>query len=244
MRQLPDKSVDAVITSPPYDNLRDYHGGKFDFESIAVELYRIIKEGGVVVWIVGDETKDGSESGTSFRQALYFMGIGFNLHDTMIYEKTNPMPCALEGNRYAGSFEYMFVLSRGRPQSVHLITTTTTWARRGYRYLKNGDIKYMDGEVNTKKAVPNIWGYFVGFAGDSIAIGHPAVFPEQLAIDHIQSWSEPNALILDPFLGSGTTAVAALRTGRRFIGMEISQDYVNLANKRIRAEMNQLKLDL
>ena len=87
MRAMPDGVIDLVITSPPYDDLRNYKGYSFDFESIAKELFRVVKEGGVVVWVVGDATVDGSETGTSFRQALFFKEVGFNLHDTMIYMK-------------------------------------------------------------------------------------------------------------------------------------------------------------
>ena len=120
MKSIPDKSIDMVLTSPPYDNLRDYKGYTFNFEGIAQEIYRVLKDGGVCVWIVGDATIKGSETGTSFRQALYFKEIGFNLHDTMIWYKTNPMPY-IKKNCYTPCFEYMFVFSKGKPNTFNPI---------------------------------------------------------------------------------------------------------------------------
>lgn len=98
MRKMPDNYVDLTVTSPPYDNMRKYDNFSFDFHSVAQELYRITQQGGVVVWVVGDQTKNGSESGTSFKQALYFKEtVGFKLYDTMIYRKSNPTPLNHKG---------------------------------------------------------------------------------------------------------------------------------------------------
>lgn len=95
MKEIPDDFIDLTVTSPPYDNLRDYNNEmtwNFEkFKEVAKELFRITKPGGVVVWVVGDATIKGSETGTSFRQALFFKDCGFNLHDTMIYKKTRTL---------------------------------------------------------------------------------------------------------------------------------------------------------
>ena len=115
---IPSNFIDLTVTSPPYDNLRAYNGYSWDFESVAQELYRITKDGGVVVWVVGDATIKGSETGTSFKQALYFKEIGFKLHDTMIYQSDKP---PLTHNRYEQKFEYMFVFSKGRPKTFNPI---------------------------------------------------------------------------------------------------------------------------
>lgn len=234
MRQLPDNSVDLTVTSPPYDNLRKYKGFSWDFEATAKELYRVTKEGGVVVWVVGDETIKGNETGTSFKQALYFKEIGFNLHDTMIYEKKQ----ACFGSRlcYLQSFEYMFVFSKGKPKSINLI-----YDRRNKRHGKestavgskakneHGKIAREIKEFKEYGRRKNIWCYAVG-GGNT---GHPAVFPEQLAKDHILSWSNKGDLILDPFMGSGTTAKAALELSRNYIGFELSKEYCVIANNRV-----------
>ena len=120
MKQLDNESVDLVVTSPPYDNLRNYNGFSFDLDGMITELSRIVKLGGVIVWIVSDATINGSETGTSFRQALKFMEKGFNLHDTMIWCKDGGG--AVGSNLcYTQNFEYMFVLSNGKPKSVNLI---------------------------------------------------------------------------------------------------------------------------
>ena len=240
MKDLPSNSIDLTVTSPPYDNLRDYKGYTFDFESIANQLYRVTKEGGVVVWIVGDATVKGSETGTSFRQALYFKDIGFRLHDTMIYMKnSSPYPSRV---RYYQCFEYMFILSKGRPRTVNLIRDKknrwpSSWGNRTFRQ-KDGTLR-KGGKVYTQKYGTryNVWKIDTGFGfstKDKIAYKHPAIFPEQLARDHILSWSNEGDIVLDPMCGSGTTLKVAMLLGRQYIGIDISQEYCDLARKRVK----------
>ena len=238
MVRMPDNFIDLTVTSPPYDNLRTYNGYCFDFENVAKELFRTTKNGGVVVWIVGDATVNGSESGMSFKQALYFMQCGFKLHDTMIYEKnSSAFPASRNGNRYTQIFEYMFVFSKGKPKCNLIIDEANKWA--GFTNWGNNTQYNKEGvliKTNNIKPVPdfsprnNIWKYVVGFNDKT---GHPAVFPEQLANDHILSWSNENDIVYDPFMGSGTTAKMAIKNNRNWIGSEISEEYVNIANKRI-----------
>lgn len=228
--------VDLVITSPPYDSLRNYNNSStwnFDiFKEIAQLLYDVTADGGVVVWVVGDATINGSETGTSFKQALYFMECGFKLHDTMLFEKnSSSFPAKRTGNRYTQIFEYMFVFSKGKPKTAHLICDKENKWKNFTNWGKN-TIYNKDGELiptNNIKPVPefsprnNIWKYTVGF---NINEGkHPAVFPYQLAEDHILTWSNEGDLIFDPFTGSGTTASAALCNNRNFIGSEIDKTY-------------------
>jgi DNA modification methylase len=247
MRQLPDNCIDLTVTSPPYDDLRTYNGFSFDFEEVAQELYRITKDGGVVVWVVGDATINGSESGSSFKQALYFKEIGFNLHDTMIYQKNNPMP--FQHNRYQPCFEYMFILSKGKPNAFNPIMENTvnpsgklTITQREKDGSKNHGSGYGD-KRNSKRYRHNVWKYNVGknqTTKDSVAFEHPAIFPEQLAEDHIISWSNPGDIVFDPFLGSGTTAKMALLEDRNYLGIDISEEYCEIARKRVeQAQMQQ-----
>lgn len=242
---MPSGVVDLTVTSPPYDNLRDYNGFNLDVKSLSKQLFRVTKKGGVVVWVVGDATVDGSETGTSFRQALTFVESGFRLHDTMIYEKnTSSFPARHNGNRYTQIFEYMFVFSKGAPKTSNLIIDKPNkWA--GHTNWGSNTHRGKDGKlVETKdiKPVPefsprnNIWRYVVGggFASsDKMAHEHPAIFPEKLAEDHILTWSEKGDLVLDPFVGSGTTCKVALLNDRRYIGIDISSEYCELAKKRI-----------
>ena len=222
--RLPDNCIQATITSPPYDDLRKYQGYSFDFDSIAKELFRVTKESGVVVWVVGDATKNGSESGSSFRQALRFIELGFNLHDTMIYEKNSPAyPASRKSNRYTQIFEYMFVFSKGKPKANLICDKPNKWA--GYKDF-SGNLKNPVPEFSPRN---NIWKYTTSFNG----VKHPAPFPEKLAEDHILTWTNEGDLIYDPFLGSGTTAKMALLNGRSFIGSEISQSYCSISEKRI-----------
>lgn len=248
MKFIDDNSIDLTVTSPPYDNLRTYNGFTFDFESITKELFRITKKGGIVVWVVGDATINGSETGTSFKQALYFKEIGFNLHDTMIYQK-NAMPFP-EQTRYIQCFEYMFVFSKGKPITHNLIKEKTNGYKRSSSSQRNKDgttskLKYEMGKEYRNKW--NVWLYEVGFGKstlDKIAYNHPATFPEKLAEDHILSWSNEGDIVLDPMSGSGTTCKMALKNNRNFIGFEISQEYCDMANKRIKDYQSQLQMEL
>lgn len=242
MGLLPDRCIDLTVTSPPYGDLRDYKGYKFDFPKIAQQLYRVTAEGGIVVWVVGDETKDGDESGESMRQALYFKELGFNLYDTLIYLKSGfrfPRPRA-----YHGVWEYMFVFSKGRPKTVNLLMDRKNLNNETNAKARNHFKRERDGSFSGRKAFEpreygvryNVWQYTTtsSVSDDKIAFEHPAIYPEQLAKDHILSWSNEGDIVLDPMSGSGTTLKMAKELGRKFIGIEISEEYaVNIGRKRI-----------
>lgn len=243
MKNISDGSVDLTVTSPPYDNLRTYNNniGQWNFEkfkSIAEELFRVTADGGVVVWIVADATINGSETGTSFKQALYFKECGFNLHDTMIWEKPTFTATGSLAVRYAPVFEYMFVFSKGKPKTFNPIKDKRN-IRAGDK--KHGTIRQRDGSTKKQSSIGkeiaefgqrhNVWKISTEQSNKNRK--HPAQFPEQLVKDHIVSWSDEGDIIFDPFMGSGTTGVACVNTGRRFIGMELEQKYFDIATKRI-----------
>ena len=251
MSKMPDEYIDLTVTSPPYDDLRSYNnhisrnktklnGYSFPFEKIAKELYRVTKFGGVVVWVVGDETIEGDETGNSFRQALFFKECGFNLFDTMIYSK--PPRGAVGNNKtYWQSFEYMFIFSKGSPKTINLIKDRKNKESRkgdnGTKRLQNGELLQLKrggySEFGRRK---NIWEYNIGkghSTGDNIAFEHPAIFPEKLARDHIYTWSNKNDLVYDPMMGSGTVAKMCLLEGRNYLGSEINKDYCKIAERRI-----------
>lgn len=237
MLWLDNASVDLVLTSPPYDDLRKYHGYSFEFEYVAKDIVRVLKSGGVCVWIVADATHAGSESGTSFRQALFFKKLGLRLHDTMIWNKT----WAFDGakTRYANVFEYMFILSKGAPKTFNPIADRPNKSAgrdaTGTRRLVSGKtVANAKGKIikATGKRF-NIWDIFPVMSQKE-RCGHPAPFPISLARDHIHSWTNEGDLVLDPFAGSGTTIVAAKELNRRGIGFEISPEYVAICNKRLK----------
>ena len=242
MSRMPDDCIDCVITSPPYEDIRSYHGYDFNFEEIASELYRVIKPGGVVVWVVADQTVEGSESGESFRQALYFKNCGFNLHDTMIWQKpsfSNP-----SSNRYHQCFEYMFVFSKGKPKTFNPIKDNENKCRTP---LGRPTTRQRDGSLlETRRFVGqeygmrgNVWRLNTAAQEKPCqTLHHPAMFPEQLARDHITTWTEADNVVYDPFCGSGTTPRVAEEMGRRWIASEVSEEYCNLAANRVKGYKN------
>jgi site-specific DNA-methyltransferase (adenine-specific) len=249
---LPDNTFDLTVTSPPYDNLRTYNGKikdeivyedgfSFPFVEMAKQLFRVTKKGGVVVWVVNDQVKNGGETGSSFKQALKFMEIGFTLYDTMIYHKNGPpFP---ESGRYSQVFEYMFVFSKGTPNTVNLIKDKPNkWA--GFsnfgepsKRTKEGELKKTDKFVVADfGARYNVWYITTGknySTKDNFAFEHPAIFPETLAEDHILSWTNEGDLVLDPMAGSGTTLKMSKLNNRNYFGIDINQEYVDLSNRRV-----------
>jgi len=246
--EVANESVDLVVTSPPYDTLRDYKGYVFDFEDIAYELARVLKPGGVLVWVIGDAVVNRSESGTSFRHALYFKDqCGLLLHDTMIYEKNgSAFPASKGSNRYTQIFEYMFVFSKGVPKTAKLICDKKNkW--EGWSTWGQSSVRNRDGELvrSSQRPVPkysarnNIWKFNTGAGygtSDTEAFSHPATYPDKLAADHILTWSNEDDVVLDPMMGSGTTGVMAKLNNRDFIGIEISKEYFEIAKKRLRIQ--------
>jgi len=254
MREMGGDCIDLVLTSPPYDNLRNYNGFAWNFEEIAIELSRILKPGGVIVWVVGDQTKNGCESLTSFKQAIFFVErAGLNLYDTMIYQR-HGLP--LSHRRYEQDFEYMFIFSKGIPKTFNPLKDPCRYseitksighgsASVGEKNSKNGGKQHKSFAIKENKIRGNVWTYPVGWmqsSCDDIAFQHPAIFPEKLAADHILSWSNEGDTVLDPFAGSGTTLKVAELLKRQTIGIEISREYCDIIQRRLNTEQMGLSL--
>lgn len=246
-KQIDSDTIDLVVTSPPYDNLRNYDSGQGlawgenTWKNLATELYRVVKPGGVVVWIVNDATVEGCESLTSFKQALHFNSVGFNVFDTMIWIKAAGGAIGSQLG-YRQNFEYMFVFSKGRPKSINLIKDLRVMNAnvRKFRSVgsSNPEKNHKTEEISrvvklNETAIRNNWWYVPKGASEGSSF-HPAVYPPSLARDHIISWSNKGDLVLDPFMGSGTTAIEAVKLGRKFIGFDVSPDYIKGANARLR----------
>ena len=244
LSKFPSNCVDLTVTSPPYDKLRNYEGYDFDAESVAGALLQVTKPGGVVVWVVGEHI-NGGRSMSSFEQALIFRDVGFTVHDVMIYQKKNTP--FTRSNAYTNAWEFMFVFSKGGPPNTfHPLKVPTV--RSGeemltHNKLPDGINKKKMGRLNEEKTRINIWPYAVGLGGttrDKIAFQHPAVFPEKLAEDHILSWSNPGDLVLDPMCGSGTTCKMAMLNNRQYIGIDISDTYIQICEERLGTAQSQL----
>jgi site-specific DNA-methyltransferase (adenine-specific) len=243
MKEIPDCSIDLTVTSPPYDNLRTYNNklewGEHIWKPVLQELFRVTKIGGVVVWVVSDATIKGSETGTSFKQALYAMECGFNLHDTMIYQVPGT---GAKGSNYCywQVFEYMFVLSKGKPSKVNRLKDkpnkkagTKCTSNKQHRECVKTRLHKAEGTIVAEFGIrDNVWVIPSG-NGHSQYTGHPAPFPERLANDHILSWSIEGDTVLDPFCGSGTTGKMAKKLNRNFIGIEKDETYFKIAQNRI-----------
>lgn len=246
MRSMDKNLIDLTVTSPPYDNLRNYKGYVFPFKEIVKGLFKVTKNGGVIVWVVGDKISNGNRSLSSFKQALYFQEVGFNVHDIMIYKKKNTP--FMRSNAYTNCYEFMFVFSKGKIKTFNPLKTKTV--RKGFEmvpYSKGPDAinKKVLKELKAEKCKTNIWEYAVGFGGstsDKIAFNHPAIFPEKLAEDHILSWSNEGDIVFDPMCGSGTVCKMAKKNNRFYIGCDISEDYVRLAKSRIENTIFQIPL--
>lgn len=249
MGRMGDGEVDLVVTSPPYDGLREYRGYEWDFEGVARGLWRVLADGGVLVWVIGDEIVNYGKTLTSFRQGLYFVDeVGFVMNDVMIYEKVNGVPPYPNVRRYAQRHEYMFVLVKGGKPRVFnglmedkISSQEAGWSSERQR---DGSLKrFQGGNESGKKLRGNVWKYYTGKnkdTKDDIALGHPARFPEMLAADHIKSWSNEGDLVYDPFMGSGTVAKMCIMLGRRWVGSEISSEYCELIEKRLALYRNRL----
>lgn len=241
-------SVDLIVTSPPYSNLRSYGGTLVEwnhdkFKEIANELNRVLKPGGVIVWVVGDKTDKGSETCIPFKQVLYFREIGLNLNDTMIFLKSNPMP-QVKQPRYRDCFEYMFVFSKGKPTTFNPIMRKCKESGKHYKSTvrvinTDNDRKDIDYFVSDETVEYNVWRMSVAQnkilydLGDK-KIKHPAVFPYEIPFRHIKSWTNEGDLVLDPFAGSGTTLLAAMDLKRNFIGIDSNEDYCKIADLRLK----------
>jgi site-specific DNA-methyltransferase (adenine-specific) len=242
LHRMPDELIDMTITSPPYDDLREYNGYHFPVEEIAASLFHKTKPGGVVIWVVGDRTVNGDETLTSFRHAFTFKEAGFKVHDTMLYVKNNPIPSDC-GKRYRQCFEYMFCFSKGQPTTFNPITEPTKSAGtkiKAFRITERGRGNVPDEDIGrrikTERKVSNIFTYNVGTSSskDKIAFEHPAIFPEQLVEDQIRTWTNAGDVVYDCFMGSGTTAKIAEQLNRRWLGSEVSDEYVKIAEQRLR----------
>ncbi len=256
LKRMDDELIDMTITSPPYDDLREYKGFVLPINEIARLLFEKTKPGGVVIWVVGDRTLNGNESLSSFRQAITFQESGFNVHDTMIYAKNNPIPSDC-GKRYRQCFEYMFCFSKGQPKTFNPITQLIKQEKafKSFRITKVGrndlahdhvapkerklDNIFFYDECNCEKVLDysesEIFYYNVGTSSsrDKVAFNHPAIFPEKLVEDQISTWTNKGDLVYDCFMGSGTTAKVAHLLERRWIGSEVSSEYVDIATQRI-----------
>lgn len=228
--------VDLTVTSPPYDDLRDYKGYRFDAESMLSAIFRVTKPGGVCVWVVGEKINK-KRSLSSFRHAFIGQECGFNIHDVMIYQKKNTP--FMRANAYTNCYELMIIFSKGKPNTFNPIKVPTVrngWETAVFNKGPDAVNKKRPVELKKEKTKTNIWQYAVGFGGsttDKIAFDHPAIFPEKLAEDHILSWSNPGDVVMDPMCGSGTTCKMAKKHRRKWLGIDVSEDYINIAKQRM-----------
>lgn len=247
VRSWPASSVDMVVTSPPYDGIRDYKGFSLNLSAVGQELHRILKDGGVVAMVIQDQTKNFGKSLTSFRTILDWCDrVGFKLFETVIYRKYGAEG-AWWNKRFRVDHEYIPVFLKGeRPQyfnKEHLKIPS----KHGGKTMTGGGTRLTNGvriatraiTINPFKCRGTIWEYMTAGDGSRLKHQHPATFPNQLPYDFIQCFCPPDGIVLDPFVGSGTTTVAAKNLDRSYIGIDIAPAYCEIAKKRMAIECNE-----
>ena len=246
IKKLPDESIDLMITSPPYDGIRKYNGFNYDLHATGKEIYRVLKDGGIAVMVIQDQTKNFGKTLTSFKMIIDWCdNIGFKLFETVIYKKHGGEG-AWWTKRFRVDHEYMPIFLKGeRPQyfnkehlkipSKHGGKTMTGCATR----LTNGKtLKSKKVTINLMKCRGTLWNYTTCGDGSRLKHQHPATFPNKIPFDFIECFCPKKGVVIDPFIGSGTTALAAIELERNYIGFDISKEYCDLAKKRIKEEAN------
>lgn len=244
LRSFPDNSIDIVVTSPPYDAIRDYKGFSYDLHATGKEIQRVLKLGGVAVIVIQDQTKNFGKTLTSFRTILDWCdSFGFKLFETVIYRKYGAEG-AWWNKRFRVDHEYIPIFLKGeRPQyfnKEHLKIPS----KHGGKTLTGGGTRLTNGiriatraiKINLMKCRGTIWEYLTAGDGSRLKHEHPATFPDKLPYDFIQCFCPEGGIVLDPFVGSGTTTVAAKNLGRRYIGIDIAPEYCAIAEKRMQIE--------
>jgi site-specific DNA-methyltransferase (adenine-specific) len=246
MKQLPDNCIDLVVTSPPYDEIRTYHGFTYDLHATGKEIYRVLKDGGVAVMVIQDQTKNYGKTLTSFRTIVDWCdNIGFKLFECLIYRKYGAEG-AWWNKRFRVDHEYMPVFLKGKKPQYFNKEPLKIPSKWGGKTLTGGATRLTSGQtlkarpikINPLKCRGTVWEYLMCGDKNPLKSKHPATFPDQLPIDFIQCFCPPGGIVLDPFMGSGTTAVAAVKLGRNFIGFEISKEYCDIAYQRLELEAN------
>jgi site-specific DNA-methyltransferase (adenine-specific) len=240
MRKLPDDSIDLVVTSPPYDNLRTYKGFSVDLHSTGKEAYRVLKDGGIAVMVIQDQTKAFAKTLTSFRLIIDWCdNIGFRLFETIIYRKYGTEGAWWKA-RFRVDHEYMPIFLKGKKPQYFNKKLLMVPSKHGGEILTGSGNRRTTGEttktvtrpINPTKCRGTIWDYLMAGDKDPLKRKHPAPFPDQIPIDFITCFCPPKGIVLDPFIGSGSTAVAAKKLGRHYIGFEITPEYCEIAEQR------------
>lgn len=241
LKTLPDESVDLVVTSPPYDELRVYNGFSLDLHAVGVELYRVMKDGGIVAMVIQDSTKDFGKSLTSFRTIVDWCdNIGFKLFETCIYHK-NGTEGAWWKSRFRVDHEYMPIFLKGRKPQYFNKEPLKIPSKHGGKVMSGSGNRKTDGtttavvrrEINPMKCRGTVWDYLMAGDKNPLKRRHPAVFPDKIPFDFIKCFCPEGGVVLDPFVGSGSTAVMAKVLERKYIGIDISREYCDLAEERL-----------
>jgi site-specific DNA-methyltransferase (adenine-specific) len=241
MRKIPDGAIDLVVTSPPYDNLRDYNGYSVDLNETGKNIYRILKDGGVAVMVIQDQTKNFGKSLTSFRTIVDWCdNVGFKLFECVIYRK-NGTEGAWWKNRFRVDHEYMPIFLKGEKPQYFNKDSLKVKSKHGGKIMTGFANRKTNGEtgksitkaINEMKCRGTVWDYLMAGDKDPVKRKHPAPFPDKIPFDFINCFCPPNGIVLDPFVGSGSTVVGAKKLNRSFIGFDISEEYCNLTRKRL-----------
>ena len=245
LKTLPDECIDFVITSPPYDALRDYNGYKLDLHGLGVELLRVLKDGGICVMVIQDSTRDFAKSLTSFRTIVDWCdNIGFRLFECNIYNRQGTEG-AWWKKRFRVDHEYMPIFLKGKRPQYFDKENIKIPSKHGGKIMTGANIRTKNGQTGSRKVKINptkcpgtVMTFGNTCGGESkLKSKHPAVFPNMLAYDMIECFCPEDGTVLDPFNGSGTTTLAAKCLGRNYIGIDVSEEYNKIARERLETEI-------
>ena len=241
MKAIPDGSVDLVVTSPPYDRTRDYNGFSFDLHATGEQIFRILRDGGVAAVVIQDQTKNFGKSLTSFRTVVDWCdNIGFKLFECVIYRK-HGTEGAWWTQRFRVDHEYMPIFVKGHrpkyfnkdPLKIPSKHGGKTMTGSGNRQTNGRTTQTIRRAINLTKCRGTVWEYLMAGDKNPVKRKHPAPFPDKIPLDFIQCFCQPDGIVLDPFMGSGSTAVSAKKLGRHFLGFDISSEYCKIAETRL-----------
>ena len=250
MKKIEENTFDLIVFSPPYDSLRKYNDYTFDLKKTGEQIFRVLKDGCLCAMVIQDQTKNFGKSLTSFRTAVDWVDrIGFKLFETVIYRK-HGIEGAWWNKRFRVDHEYIHLFLKGEKPRYFNKDPLRIPSKHGGKTMVGSGNRKTDGtttktttiHVNKMKCRGTVWDYLNAGDKNKLKQQHPAVFPDKIPYDIISCFSPVKGLVLDPFVGSGSTCVMAKKLDRFYTGIDISSKYIEIAKKRLKEVQMELNI--